>query len=205
MTTHTDFDRQSATLAVFSINDLLGRVGRDHQPPSGAGRDARSLQEMAAAASEFIQRFGEALDLDAASARDCAEQALTLIQTRRQCSLATGGLAPWQVKRVAAFIEENLSRRILVDELATIARLSESHFARAFSKSFGAPPRTYVIGRRIELAKRLMHSTKDALCQIALECGFADQAHLSRVFRSIVGLPPHAWRVAQKRMRAETE
>lgn len=205
MTTHTDFNRPAAAVALLSVDDLLARAGYDRRPSPGGGRDVQTLQQMTAAASEFLRRFGEALDLDAASARDCAEQALTLIQTRRQCSPATGGLAPWQAKRVVAFIDENLSRKILVEDLANLVRLSESHFARAFTKNFGVPPRTYLIGRRVELAKRLMRSTKDALCQIALECGFADQAHLSRVFRSLVGLPPHAWRVAQRRISAETE
>lgn len=204
MTTRTEFSRPAAPVAALSIDDLLAQAGRDRRHAPGTG-DARALQQMTAAASEFLRRFGEALDLDAASARDCAEQALTLIQTRRQFPLETGGLAPWQAKRVTAFIDENLSRKILVEDLAALVRLSESHFARAFTRSFGRPPRTYLIARRVELAKRLMCSTRDALCQIALECGFADQAHLSRVFRSLVGLSPHAWRVAQRRIAAEAE
>lgn len=204
MTSHTDFHRSTSPNAAISLTDMFDWLARpDQLPPLKGGRPRELVQEKAAVAAELISRVAEAFDLDAASARDCAEQAVSLIQTRRHAPGASSGLAPWQAKRVAAFIEENLSRKVLIDDLARVARLSATHFARAFTKHFGKPPRTFLIARRVELAKQLMRSTQDALCQIALDCGFADQAHLSRAFRRLVGMSPHAWRSAQKRISAE--
>jgi transcriptional regulator GlxA family with amidase domain len=110
----------------------------------------------------------------------------------------TSGLAPWQVRKVSQYIDTELAHHISVASLAGIARLSASHFSRAFKISCGAAPANYVTSRRLESAKRLMLSTDKPLCQISLDCGFADQAHLSRVFRRWTGETPRAWRRAHK-------
>lgn len=106
----------------------------------------------------------------------------------------SGGLAPWQARKVEAFIEENLDRAITIDSMAALARLSTGHFGRAFKDSFGETPHAYVMQRRVERAKRLMLSTQEPLSQIAIACGFADQAHFSNLFRKQVGATPNAWR-----------
>jgi len=104
------------------------------------------------------------------------------------------GLAPWQVKRVAAYIESNISRNLCVADLAAIAQLSISHFSRAFKVSFGQPPITYVKVRRVRHAQILMLNTREPLSQVALGCGLYDHSHLSRLFRRVVGISPSLWR-----------
>jgi AraC-like DNA-binding protein len=52
----------------------------------------------------------------------------------------------------------------------------------------------YIRRRRVERAQQLMLLSQESLAQIALACGFADQAHYCRVFRSVVGVSPSAWR-----------
>ncbi|QEE43161.1 helix-turn-helix transcriptional regulator (plasmid) [Rhizobium sp. WL3] len=105
-----------------------------------------------------------------------------------------GGLAPWQVERVKRYIEKAYSDRINIDELAHMTRLSSSYFSAAFRVSFGTSPHAYVCRRRVDQAKHLMVTTERPLCEIALDCGFSDQPHLSRVFRRLVGATPAAWR-----------
>jgi len=56
------------------------------------------------------------------------------------------------------------------------------------------PPHAYVIRQRIRRAQRLMLQTDDALSQIACLCGLTDQAHLTRLFRRMVGTTPKVWR-----------
>ena len=107
---------------------------------------------------------------------------------------AVSGLAPWQMRKVRQHIESGLSGPIRVDGLATIAKLSSSHFSRAFKASYGTTPATYVSAKRVELAKTMMLGSDKPLCQIGLDCGFTDQAHLSRVFRRWTGQSPSAWR-----------
>jgi AraC family transcriptional regulator len=108
--------------------------------------------------------------------------------------LVRGGLAPWQVRRVAARIDTAMGSKIRLRDFAKLARLSASHFARAFKISFGEAFVRHVAARRIGRAQQMMLCTNDPLCEIALACGFADQAHFTKAFQSRVGQPPGAWR-----------
>lgn len=104
------------------------------------------------------------------------------------------GLAPWQMLRVRDYVESALTGTIHVASLARVAKLSTSHFARAFRASFGVTPAAYVVVRRVERAKAMMLETTESLCRISLDCGFTDQSHLSRAFRRRVGQSPSQWR-----------
>ncbi|MEJ0086878.1 MAG: AraC family transcriptional regulator [Pseudomonadota bacterium] len=105
-----------------------------------------------------------------------------------------GGLAPWQAKRIAAYVRENISSRLRASELAALAKLSDSHFSRAFKASFAMPPVVYILKQRMSVAQQKMLTTGHSLARIALECGLCDQAHFSRSFRRIVGQTPSDWR-----------
>jgi AraC family transcriptional regulator len=109
-----------------------------------------------------------------------------------------GGLAPWQVRRVTDHIEAHLASTIRLEELARLARLSHSHFCRAFKESVGHPAHAYVMRRRVERAQGLMLTTSESLSQIAAQCGMADQAHFCKLFRRLVGESPNAWRRARR-------
>jgi AraC family transcriptional regulator len=103
-------------------------------------------------------------------------------------------LIAWQRRRVLEHIETNLASPLRNRELAALVKFSEFHFNVAFRNSLGASPHEFLIRRRIEHAQQLMLSTNLPLCNIAHECGLADQAHLSRLFRRQVGETPSAWR-----------
>ncbi len=72
--------------------------------------------------------------------------------------------------------------------------MSTSYFSKAFKGSFGKTVQDYLHQRRVERAQELMLSTDNMLSQIALDCGFCDQAHLSRMFQRSVGVSPARWR-----------
>ena len=108
--------------------------------------------------------------------------------------ITRGGLAAWQKRRLAAYIDTHLAGRIRVEELAQLLNLSESHFSRAFRCAFGTSAHDYLTRRRIEMAQGLMLTTAETLCAIALRCGLSDQSHFTRAFRRIVGDTPHSWR-----------
>jgi len=111
-------------------------------------------------------------------------------------SAARGALAPWQLDRILIYIEENIAEPLPNTDLARLIGLSTSHFSRAFSGRAGISPARYVRRRRVELACRLMSSTRISLCQIAIESGLCDQAHLCRTFRTFFRETPSAWRRA---------
>jgi transcriptional regulator GlxA family with amidase domain len=98
---------------------------------------------------------------------------------------------------VTSHVETHLDQPIRNEELAALVRLNPSHFGRAFRNSFGEPPHEYVIRRRVERAQGLMLSTDASLSAIALNCGLADQSHLTRLFRRFAGESPRAWRRAR--------
>jgi AraC-like DNA-binding protein len=105
-----------------------------------------------------------------------------------------GQLAGWQVRRLKAFIDEHLDQTIQNEDLATVARRSTAYFCRAFKRTFGETPHAYLVGRRLEQARLLMLTTDLALSEIALICGFTDQAHLCRLFHQTDRQSPGAWR-----------
>jgi transcriptional regulator GlxA family with amidase domain len=105
-----------------------------------------------------------------------------------------GGLAAWQAKRVATYIDEHIGSPLKASDLATLVQLSNAHFFRAFKTSFGTTPAVYIMRQRIRVAQDLMVSTGYPLSQVALECGMCDQSHLCRAFRRVVGNTPARWR-----------
>ena len=107
------------------------------------------------------------------------------------------GLAPWQVRRAKAVLGDDLTAKISLENVARECRLSASHFCRAFRQSVGASPHRWLTHRRIEAAQSLLRDGRQALAEVALACGFADQAHFTRVFTRAVGASPGAWRRAR--------
>ena len=105
-----------------------------------------------------------------------------------------GGLAPWRIRRLKAFVESHLSQPIRVADLSGAVGLSATHFSRAFGRSFGEPPHVYLIQRRIDRARHLMLTSDIPLSDLAAACGFSDQAHFCRLFRRHTGRTPAAWR-----------
>jgi AraC-like DNA-binding protein len=108
-------------------------------------------------------------------------------------------LLAWQMRLVESYIEEHLDQQILVANLSELIHLSEAHFSRAFRLAYGVPPHAYIVRRRLELAAQLMLAGREPLSEIALRCGFHDQAHLSKQFRQLTGETPAAWRRLRRR------
>ena len=120
--------------------------------------------------------------------------AIPRVPERDHRQIQHGGLAPWQARRVATRVDENLGERISTPQLAQSVNLSASHFSRAFKFTFGVPPHAWVLRRRMEVAQGLMLTTSATLSEIAVMCGMADQAHFTRCFRRVVGETPNVWR-----------
>ena len=109
-----------------------------------------------------------------------------------------GRLLAWQARKVLAYIDSHIAGPIRVAELCALLQRSEAHFSRAFKRTFGASPHAFVIQRRLELAGQYMLQTEAPLSDIALRCGFTDQAHLCKHFRQATGETPGAWRRARR-------
>jgi AraC family transcriptional regulator len=108
--------------------------------------------------------------------------------------VSRGGLAPWQQKRVAAYIEKRVADDIRLATLAELARLSPYHFSRSFKHSFGMPPHRYHASRRIERAKQLLANRELSVTSIALDVGFSDTSTFTAAFHRLTGQTPSRYR-----------
>lgn len=97
-------------------------------------------------------------------------------------------------RRVIDYIRTHLDDSVTLDDLAREAAMSPSHFSRVFRQTLGKTPMQYVLNYRIEQAARMMADPARPLGDIAMACGFADQAHFSRSFKQVMGEAPRAWR-----------
>jgi AraC family transcriptional regulator len=103
-----------------------------------------------------------------------------------------GGLSRWQESMAKEVIELTLVEGIHLTELASMCGLRTSQFAHAFKRSVGISPYQWLIQRRVDRAKQRLGEGL-SLPEVASSCGFADQSHLIRLFRRIVGTTPRAW------------
>lgn len=191
----------SATTTADARQEFLRRVAR--------------LGEAHVISDPFLSRLGELIVLQAASQGGLDEAALegfrTIIEMHvmhpygdRPHSAAallpepadedTGGLARSALRKITLAIKRDLARDWTVEELAGTIGLSAGHFSRSFRRSIGAPPRQWIIQQRIDAAMDRLLMTQDPLSEIALACGFAEQAHFTRTFTRLIGTSPGAWR-----------
>ena len=117
----------------------------------------------------------------------------------------SGRLLAWQARKVRDYIDSHIAGQVLVADLGALVQLSEAYFSRSFKRAFGDSPHAYLVRRRVELAAQHMLTTDAPLSDIALRCGFTDQAHLCKHFRQATGQTPAAWRRARRALHEEHE
>jgi AraC family transcriptional regulator len=96
-----------------------------------------------------------------------------------------------QLAKVRDYINDRLDQTIHLSELADVVALSSAHFSRLFKQSTGVAPYHYVIQCRVERANFLLSKGDMALNEVAGAVGFADQSHLARHFKRIMGVSPN--------------
>jgi AraC family transcriptional regulator len=214
-----DDQRASRERAVTSVRMMAPIQGGDttsgdllrvmHRPEA---QDQRLKDKLLTVVSELIETMADALSKDRDAARECVrhvsaallscaheadESVDTAFAKPNERRAYRGGLAPWQVRNVIKYIDANLNTSVSLEMLAQLAGLSVSHFARAFKCTIGYSPHAFLMRRRLERAQGLMLESDAPLAHIALECGLADQAHLSRLFLQFTGESPASWRRAR--------
>lgn len=95
-----------------------------------------------------------------------------------------------RVERAVEFIQANLSQTLSLAQIASEADLNTSQFCHVFKNVTGLTPHQYVLRQRVERALTLLKETTLPVSEIALQTGFADQSHLTRMLRQHRGVTP---------------
>lgn len=104
---------------------------------------------------------------------------------------------PVLARRLRELLDERLTQGIALDEAARLVHAHPAHLVRAFSDAYGIAPHQYLMSRRVDRARRLLlRGEKPA--EVATATGFYDQAHLTRHFKRLVGVPPGRYRVSSR-------
>ncbi len=98
-----------------------------------------------------------------------------------------------KLERAAEYISDNCTAAVTLEAICDASGLSASYLIRAFRKRYGMTPHAYLLNRRVERARGLL---KDggAIAEVALETGFADQAHFQRTFKQFIAATPGQYR-----------
>jgi AraC family transcriptional regulator len=182
-----------ATLDALTDDAGMSRVKRLHCVYGTSDPALHHLTQLILPCLNRPEMFSQ-LFVDSFILTICSHLVGRYAQIREAIPQFKGGLAPWQSRRVVELLRENLDGDVKLATLAEECRLSVSHFARSFRKSFGTSAHRYLILHRIEIAKGLLSETNSSLVEIAAQTGFSDQAALTRAFANVVGATPARWR-----------
>jgi AraC family transcriptional regulator len=107
---------------------------------------------------------------------------------------SAAGLAPHKLATVLEYIQAHLNQELSLTAMAAEVGVSRCHFATQFKQAMGLAPHQYVSQQRVEKAKQALRSPHCSIADIALECGFSNQSHLTKVFKKQTGTTPKAYR-----------
>ena len=174
---------------IASIAGVLAREALRGEP--GDRLYAESLANVLAVhlLRHYAQRAdGRPFVADSASHENAPDRAA---ETR-----ARNGVQPRAVADAVAFIHDNCTREISLSDIAAAARLSPFHLARVFKQALGVSPHQYLIQLRVNSARWLLSagSGERSLAELASAVGFADQSHLTRHFKRVLGVTPRQLR-----------
>lgn len=99
---------------------------------------------------------------------------------------------------IMGYINNNLDKKISIEELANKACMSEFHFIRKFSKEVGYTPYDFILHSRINASKFYLTTTNKTIKEILYLCGFKDSSAFSTAFKKIVKQSPTQFRQTNK-------
>ena len=144
--------------------------------------------------AELAAEFGGRLMMETLRTQACVHVLRRFARTRCPEPKNSGAFTAAERRRLAEYVAHNLSRDLSLAELAGVVGLSVFHFARKFQAAFGCSPHQWLIRQRVGLARELIKTGASPLKEIAFRAGFADQSHMTRLFRRHHGTTPAEYR-----------
>jgi len=187
--------------ALNSIAEIEGmRPTDDFGYDPRVGVDDPTIRELGLGLSEAFKRPAEAntLFVDHVTTALAAHVLGTYGMGWRRPPIGERRLNARQERRAKEILASRLDGGVSLALLANECGLTISGFRRAFAASTGQPPHRWLLDRRIENATLLLRGSSLSLPEIAVASGFADERHLGRVFRRMLGTSPQEWQCAVK-------
>lgn len=191
-------------VGVESDVEMIGKTDFDFFPPAIASQYVEEDRRVIAAAAPLTDQIWLVPDnngipqiysCNKIPLLDRKQTVIGIAGVKRpydQTSSAAGAHA--RLLRVVEFVTTNYGDEIGVADLAEQASLSSSQLHREFSRCFGITPNHYIREVRIGVARHLLESDQLTMAEIATRCGFYDQSHFSRQFKTSTGLSPLQYR-----------
>lgn len=101
---------------------------------------------------------------------------------------------PFIMKKVISYIHENITEKIMVDDLAHLTKWKSQHFQRLFSKYLGISPSQYILNQKIEKGISLLIETEMTVSEISFELGFQSTSNFFNAFKKHTGKTPDFYR-----------
>lgn len=109
-----------------------------------------------------------------------------------------GKRAQYYANEAVAFISQNYSRAITVEDMARRCNLDRSYFGKVFRDTLGQSPQEFLIQYRMEKAAELLKITELPVGEISRQVGYPNQLHFSRAFKNFYGISPRTYRQNNK-------
>ncbi|MEW6634551.1 MAG: AraC family transcriptional regulator [Pseudomonadota bacterium] len=176
---------------------LMGEIAEDLELP-GLPMFGDAIVEAPELARAFVMAHrlgGQPLEQEGAVLTVLGELVKRFGERKRRDHLSSGGETARRFRLYGDIIEADLSAGFDLARLAAAGGVTRFQVIRDFNRAAGMTPGQYLRDRRIRAASALMKAGMP-LAGIAAETGFADQSHLTRVFKAVKGMSPGAWRAA---------
>ncbi|WP_246662596.1 AraC family transcriptional regulator [Rhizobium sp. P44RR-XXIV] len=121
----------------------------------------------------------------------------TYTSRKKPSASIKGGLSTNSARRVREYLNEHLTEKVHIAELASVAGISPNHFIVRFTRTFGMPPHRYLINLRLDFAEKLLVDGAFAIIEVAYMAGFSDQSHLATTMKRYRGKTPTELRFAK--------
>jgi AraC-like DNA-binding protein len=179
--------------------DVAWLTGLQHELGLGENHAFRAFSQTMSTDAELfdgLNRLHAILvddDTDTLRKQSAAITFFSEVQNKLNPAVLPDHDASRQLTRAAEFIAENCTRSLKLEDICEAADLSASHLIRAFKQRYGMTPHAYLINRRIQYSRAQLRRGR-VIADVALDTGFADQAHLQRVFKRLVAATPGQYR-----------
>src|ERR1700730_13301646 len=182
--TERGFEGAATQSLHYTVSDpLLEQIGR---------AILAEMQAETAAGSLLVESLCSSL-----SARLLQSHSMSPLDIAARLS-RVGKLDPRRLSRVLEYVHAHLGDELDIRGMASAARLSRFHFARAFKASTGQTPYQYVTAKRLSQAKVLL-AQNQPIAEIALALNFSSQPNFTRAFRREFGITPGQYREQKSR------